>query len=160
MERIGKEVERSLSRTGGGQGLVLAEITTAWSGAVGEAIARNAWPLRIGRDGTLHVATSSATWAFELDRMSPEIARRIAVLVGERAPTRLRFRPGPVPEHGSDPIPAEPKRDLETTPEAAEAAAIAAASIEDSDLRELVERAARASLGTPSPGDRSDRGFW
>ena len=37
-----------------------------------DAIARNAWPLRIGRDGTLHVAAASATWAFELDRMSAD----------------------------------------------------------------------------------------
>lgn len=160
MERIGKEVERSLSRTGGGQALVLAEITAAWPGAVGEAIARNAWPLRIGRDGTLHVATSSATWAFELDRMSPEIGERFTALLGERAPTRLRFRPGPVPEHGADSTSTEPRRVLETTPEAAEAAAIAAASIEDPELRELAERAARASLRRPSPGSRSDRGFW
>lgn len=160
MERIGKEVERSLTRTGGGQGRVLAEITAAWPAAVGEAIARNAWPLRIGRDGTLHVATSSATWAFELDRMSPEIAERFAGLLGDHAPTRLRFRPGPIPEHGSGAVLTEPKRALETTPEAAEAAASAAASIEDSDLRELVERAARASLRTPSSGERSDRSFW
>ena len=30
------------------------------------AIAANAWPARIARDGTLHVATSSSAWAFEL----------------------------------------------------------------------------------------------
>lgn len=156
MERIGKEVERRLERTGGGEGLILAEITSAWPAAVGDAIARNAWPLRIGRDGTLHVATSSATWAFELDRMSTEIAERFTGLLGERAPTRLRFRPGPVPERGPDATPPEPRKTLVTTPEAAEAAAAAAASIEDSDLRELAARAARASLSSV----RSDRGFW
>jgi hypothetical protein len=102
------------------------------------------------------VATSSATWAFELDRMSTEIAERFTGLLGERAPTRLRFRPGPVPERGPDGTPPEPRKTLVTTPEAAEAAAAAAASIEDSDLRELAARAARASLSSV----RSDRGFW
>lgn len=156
MDRIGKEVERNLMRTGGGQGLALAEITTAWPNTVGEAIARNAWPLRIGRDGTLHVATSSATWAFELDRMSGEIGDRFTALLGDRAPARLRFRPGPIPEHGPDRVATEPKRAPEVTPEAAEAASSAAASIEDSELRELVIRAARASLSSGP----SDRGFW
>ncbi len=156
MERIDNEVRRRLSHTGGGQGLALAELTAAWPETVGEAIARNAWPLRIGRDGTLHVATSSATWAFELDRMAPEIAERLTVRLGERAPARFRFRPGPVPEHGSDGAQTEPKRTFETTPEVSEAADSAASAIEDSELRELVARAARASLSD----DRSDRGFW
>lgn len=156
MERIGKEVERSLSRTGDGEGLQLAEITAAWPDAVGEAIARNAWPLRMGKDGTLHVATSSATWAFELDRMSADVGERFAALLGERAPLRLRFRPGPVPEHGPHSTTAKPKQALEPTPEAVKAADSAAASIEDLALRELVARAARASLSS----GRSDRRFW
>jgi hypothetical protein len=165
MERIGKEVERSLARTGGGEGLALAAITTAWPEAVGEPIARNAWPLRLGRDGTLHVATSSATWAFELDRMSPELADRLGALLGERAPAGLSFRPGPVPESGpevdeSGAASEGPARPHETSPEVAREASAAAASIEDSELRELVARAARASLGMTPPGGRSGRGFW
>jgi hypothetical protein len=172
MERVGREVERRLSQTGGGQGLALAEITTVWTAAVGEAIARNAWPLRLGTDGTLHVAASSATWAFELDRMSAEIADRLAVHLAESAPTKLRFRPGPVPEPASEAEPRPPAETRETPPEIAAAAASAAAAIEDSALRELVARAARASLRetlgeTPGetpretpPGGRSDRGFW
>jgi hypothetical protein len=165
MERIGKEVERSLASTGGGAGLALTEITAAWPAAVGEPIARNAWPLRLGRDGTLHVATSSATWAFELDRMSPELADRLGALLGESAPAGLRFRPGPVPESGpehgeSSAAPEGLERPDESTPEVAREASAAAASIEDPELRELVARAARASLRTTLPGGRSGRGFW
>lgn len=164
MERIGNEVERRLARTGGGEALALTEITRAWPEAVGSEIARNAWPLRLGRDGTLHVATSSATWAFELDRMSPDITARLREVLAEEAPARVRFRPGPVPEPGGEqaaeastgtsPQPAEP------TPETVEAAASAAASIEDEDLRALVVRAARASLGKSAEDSPSDRGFW
>jgi hypothetical protein len=155
MERIRNEVERRLAKTAGGQGLLLAEITAAWPGVVGDAIARNAWPLRLGRDGALHVATSSATWAFELDRMSPQIAERLAANLGDAAPSALRFRAGPVPEPGAATAVDTSEKTLETTPEVAAAAASAAATIDDPELRELVSRAARASLGKP----RSDRGF-
>ncbi|MGH3133008.1 MAG: DUF721 domain-containing protein [Gaiellaceae bacterium] len=156
MERIGKQVERELSVSGGGTALALSEITAAWPEAVGEAVARQAWPLRVGRDGTLHVATTSSTWAFELDRLSPEIEARLAGLVGPSAPTKLRFRVGPVPEPAG---PADERlggseEPLRTTPETAAAAAAAAAEIEDPELRELVARAARASLARARSGRR------
>ena len=149
MDRIGNEIERTLARTGGGQGTALAAITAAWPAVVGDSIARNAWPLRIGRDGTLHVAAASATWAFELDRMSKEVGERLAAAVGELAPQALRFRVGPVPEpprEGDGGSGGPPVRPLEPTPEAEAAAADAASAIEDGELRELVARAARASL--------------
>lgn len=164
MERIGREVEKRLAQTGGGEGRSLAEITAVWPATVGDGIARNAWPLRMAKDGTLHVATASATWAFELDRMSLEISERLTAILGERAPRALRFRVGPVPEPGPEPGSGEetesPSQPPETTPEATAAAASAAALIDDPDLRKLVARAARASLGrAPSTGP-SDRGFW
>ncbi len=158
MERIGREVERALSRSGGGEALALAEITAAWPKAVGDAVARQAWPLRLGRDGTLHVAAASATWAFELDRLSPEIAERLAAVLNSPAPAKLRFRVGPVPEPGQDLDVASDTSsgDLATSPEAEREAASAAAAIEDPELRALVARAARASLSRA----RSGRRFW
>jgi hypothetical protein len=156
MERIGKEVERGLAQMGGGAELAIAELTARWPDAVGEQIARNAWPLRVGRDGTLHVATSSSTWAFELDRMREEIAARLAAVLGESAPKELRFRPGPVPEPAAESDPKPSRQPPEVSLEDARDAASAASSIDDPELRELVARAARASL---SKG-RSDRGFW
>lgn len=154
MERIGKEVERELSKGGSRAALPLSEITAAWPEAVGEAVARQAWPLRLGRDGTLHVAAASATWAFELDRLSPEIAERLALLVGDTAPRKLRFRVGPVPEPGA---PAEGHAEVveeapPLSPEVVAEAASLAAAIEDSELRELVARAARASLSRARSG--------
>jgi hypothetical protein len=147
MERIGNEVERTLSRTGGDRAVALAEITRAWPNAVGEAVARQAWPLRVGRDGTLHVATASATWAFELDRLSPEIAAQLAVVIGESAPKRFRFRVGPIPEPGRITPPTnESTTRTEPSAEATAAADSAASAIDDPELRELVSRAARVSL--------------
>jgi len=156
IERIGKEVERELSRSGGGNALALTEITSVWTQAVGETVARQAWPLRLGRDGTLHVATTSATWAFELDRLSPEIEHRLSAAAGDAAPRKLRFRVGPVPE----PAAAEQTRNLpeqgfSPTPAVVAEAASLASAIEDPELRELVSRAARASLSRA----RSSRHF-
>ena len=154
MERIGREVERELGRRGDGETAAISRIVTSWPQAVGEAVARNAWPLRVGRDGTLHVATTSSTWAFELDRLAPEITERLAALLGDEAPAGLRFRPGPVPE------PDRPQAGLDeaprpaptTSPEVAAEAAEAASAITDPELRELVERAARASLAAARSG--------
>ena len=41
----------------------MAELVEAWPAAVGEAIARNAWPARIAKDGTVHVNTAESFFA-------------------------------------------------------------------------------------------------
>jgi hypothetical protein len=156
MERIGKAVEQELSRSGRGEGHALSEIVAVWPAAVGDAVARQAWPLRVSRDGTLHVATTSATWAFELDRLAPEIHERLGALAGDAAPAKLRFRVGPVPEPNAPP-PAAAETSPEpfsSTPETdAEAVSIASA-IEDPELRKIVAKAARASLSRARSGRR------
>src|SRR5437764_1318776 len=87
MERIGDDVRRELGRFGPSAGMT--EIVAAWPEAVGEAIAQNAWPARIGRDGTLYVHAADAIWAFELGQRAQEIAARVGV-------GRARFTPGPL----------------------------------------------------------------
>ena len=155
MERIGHEVERELARGGSREALPLAAITAAWPAAVGETVARQAWPLRVGRDGTLHVATSSATWAFELDRLAPEILDRLEAGLGaDQAPSKLRFAVGPLPEPGASPEDTSTAASTTLIPTRAEivAAESAAGAIDDPDLRELVARAARASLARARSG--------
>ena len=145
MERIGSEVERELRRGGSRDAIPLAALTAAWPDVVGDAIARQAWPLRIARDGTLHVATSSATWANELGLLADEIVERLRERLGAEAPTKLRCAVGPIPEtarpapQAAEPVPAAP-------PEVVAEADSAASAIDDPELRELVARAARASL--------------
>jgi hypothetical protein len=158
VERIENQVRRTLAASGGGTALALAEITAVWPTAVGDAVARQAWPQRVARDGTLHVATSSATWAFELDRLSPEIREQLRSALGESAPAKLRFKVGPIPEPpgvAADAAAAAPVDPVSASPEATSEAASLASEIEDPDLRELVARAARASLSR----GRSDRDF-
>ncbi len=158
MERIGGEVKRELTRTGSQDGVPLAALTAAWPAVVGDTIARRAWPLRIGRDGTLHVATESATWANELALLRDEILERLAARLGSEAPAALRFAVGPVPEPATaPPPPSEPSvTPVEAPAEIESEAASAAEKIEDPELRELVARAARASLLRA----RSGRHFW
>jgi hypothetical protein len=146
MDRLGDGVERELGRFGEGQ--LAGQLVTAWPELVGEQIARNAWPARIGRDGTLHVNTSSSAWAFELTQLRGTIQDRLLAALGSAAPKGLRFTPGPVPEPPTlDPAtstPAPPEPSEEHRAEAAQAAA----AIDDPQLRELVARAAAASLAT------------
>ena len=55
---------------------LLAAVQSAWPGAVGEAIAREASPVS-ERDGVVTVACRSATWAQELDLLGGQIASQV-----------------------------------------------------------------------------------
>jgi len=161
MDRLDRQVRRELSRFGpvGSDSGHIVEIVRAWPDAVGETVARNAWPSRLARDGTLHVNTASATWAFELGRLVTTILEQLRHELGETTPPSLRFAPGPIPE--PEAVAAErraPPRPEIGSEHRAEAAGIAA-GIEDEELRELVARAAAASLARASGETRSDRAF-
>ena len=153
MERLDGAVRRALRGVGVPDAGTLAAVTDAWPDAVGEAISRAAWPQRIARDGTLHLTTVSATWAFELGRLEAELRERLRERLGEETPPTLRFAPGPVPSPGPTERVATPLR--EPTAEEERAAAGLAAEIADPKLREAVSRAAVASLVAA----RSDRGL-
>ena len=80
MDRIQRHVERQLGRFDGSGSM--PRIVAAWRGAVGDEVARNAWPARVARDGTLHVHTSSSVWAFELGQLAPRILEQLAAELG------------------------------------------------------------------------------
>ena len=143
-DRIGGDVQRELSRFGPAEGM--SEIVRAWPAAVGEQIARNAWPARLARDRTLHVATSSSAWAFELAQLEPKLLERLEEALGEAAPAALRFAPGKLPERSSEELESRPKRGREPTAEERELAVALASGIEDENLRKVVAKAALASL--------------
>jgi hypothetical protein len=144
MERLDGSLRRALRSSGVPDAGVLAQVTRAWPEAVGAAIARSAWPQRLGRDGTLHVTTVSSTWAFELGRMEADIRAKLAASLGDATPPALRFATGLVPAPpAAEEAPAE--KPAPTPEEAAEAATLAS-GIEDPGLREAVRRAAAASL--------------
>jgi Dna[CI] antecedent, DciA len=117
----------------------MGEAVAAWEAAVGAEIARNAWPARFQRDGTLIVHTRDAVWGFELGHRAAEISARLP----GRPP--LKFVPGPLPERGAagpETVGTAPAATVDEVRQAVEWAA----EIEDEELRELVARAAAASL--------------
>jgi hypothetical protein len=150
MDRVGGEVARELGRFGPASGM--APVVEAWSEAVGPEIARNAWPGRLARDGTLHVHTKDSIWAFELTTRSEEIRQRL----GRLAPARLAFAAGPLPEHPVEPSERHRRRPTEPAPELVAKAESLARGIRDEDLRKVVAKAAAMSLADAL----NDRSFW
>ena len=134
MDPLADEIRSELARFGPQAGM--AELVERWPDAVGPAIARNAWPARIARDGTVHVNTADSVWAYELGHRGAEIAAALGV-------PKVRFAPGPLPQAASEePLPPP----LEVTPEDAERARAIASMIEDENLRESVQKAVSFSL--------------
>jgi hypothetical protein len=140
MERVGDAVARELGRYGPASGM--APLVEAWPGVVGPEIARNAWPARLARDGTLHVHTQDSIWAFELTSRAAEISERL----GGLAPRRLAFAPGPLPEPGDDPVAIATRKPREPTAEHIAKADSLTRGIRDVDLRKVVAKAVAASL--------------
>jgi Dna[CI] antecedent DciA-like protein len=150
MERVGDAVGRELGRFGPAAGM--APLVDAWPTTVGPEISRNAWPARLARDGTLHVHTTDSIWAFELKSRAEEIRARL----GELAPPRLAFAPGPVPEP-LEVVPAEAVAPPpEPGPEHRAKADSLARGIRDEELREVVAKTIALSLSR----DADDRSFW
>jgi hypothetical protein len=119
----------------------IANLVELWPACVGPAISANAWPARFARDGTLVVHVSSSTWAFELTQLETEIRGRLVA----RSPAALKFVPGPLPEP-EEPLPKVEMPHARPTVADQRRAAEIAAAIGDPSLRELVARAALASL--------------
>lgn len=148
MERIGDEVRRELGKHGPQAGM--ADLLAAWPGAVGEGIARNAWPARFNRDGTLVVHVSDSAWGFELAQLAPTILGRL----GGLAPKALKFVPGPLPEPAVEDAAEGRPEPVEPTPEHRRRGAELATPIEDESLREVVAKTAALSLARAAD-DRS-----
>jgi hypothetical protein len=149
MDRVGADVERELGRFGPASGM--APLVGAWPEAVGPEIARNAWPARLARDGTLHVHTRDSIWAFELTTRADEIRGRL----GAAAPRGLAFAPGPLPEPALVPPEQVRARPPEPTSEHVAKAESLARVIRDEELRKVVAKAAAASLSRAD----TDRSF-
>jgi hypothetical protein len=125
----------------------MAEVVERWPAAVGDAIARAAWPARFQRDGTLVVHTRDAIWAFELTQRAGEIAKRLEV-------DGLKFVPGPVPEGPAEEVSTQATAPAVASEEQRRRAAEIAAEMTDQELRKLVQKAVELGLARAS-NDRS-----
>jgi hypothetical protein len=150
MDRVGDEIARELKRFGPAGGM--APLVEAWPEAVGPEIARNAWPARLARDGTLHVHARDSIWTFELTTRAEEIRGRL----GRLAPLRLAFAPGPLPEALADELEATRRTPAKPTADDVAKAESLSRGIRDADLRKVVAKAVAASLANRD----NDRSFW
>jgi hypothetical protein len=146
VERLEATLRGALRGAGVPDAGALAEVTRVWPTAVGDAIARAAWPQRIARDGTLHVAASSASWAFELGLLADAILAKLTAAVGEGAPTAIRFSPGAVPSPPAPPAGTTAPIPPEVDPSTRQLADELTAGMADEQLRATIARAAAASL--------------
>jgi hypothetical protein len=151
MERVGDSVTRELSRFGS-VAAGMEPLVEAWPTAVGEEIARNAWPARLARDGTLHVHTKDSIWAFELTSRAEEIRSRL----GAAAPLRIAFAAGPLPERAPPASEKGRRARREPSAEQLSEAESLTRGIHDPELREIVAKTVAASLANAV----DDRSFW
>jgi predicted nucleic acid-binding Zn ribbon protein len=154
MERLGTSLGKELGRLGPAGDADLAAIVASWPAAVGEENARRAWPARIGRDGALRVHTADAVWANQLTLLGPQILAVLRERLGSAAPSTIRFAAGPLPAPAEVESARRP-RPVVADPDEVEQAAALTTGIADGELRELVARAAAASLARA----RSSRRF-
>jgi Dna[CI] antecedent, DciA len=147
VKQLGDDVKRQLARFG--PQAEMPRLVDEWPGVVGETIARNAWPARVARDGTLHVNTADSVWAFELTSRAADVARRLGV-------SHIRFAPGPLPEPAVGPVEEAEIAVREPSEDAQAEGERLAAEIGDEKLRKVVARAAALSLETAA----ADRSVW
>jgi Dna[CI] antecedent DciA-like protein len=144
MDQIAEQIRAELSRIGADSGAA-GDAVAVWPAAVGEEIARHAWPAKTQPDGTLVVHVRDAIWGFELTQRAAEISARLP------GRPRLRFTPGPLPDTTPEASPASPP---EPSPEQAREAAELTAGITDPQLRESVAKVIKTALAR-APDDRS-----
>ena len=135
-----------------GRAAEVAAIARRWPEAVGEAIAREAWPARLTPEGELVVHASGAVWASELSLLSRQLQGRLEAVGIVPAPT-LRFTVGSVPRRRGE----EADRPPRTAPPPDPRADRWTESIRDPELREAVSTAARSWLRRTAAESGPDR---
>jgi hypothetical protein len=128
----------------------MTPVLEVWAHAVGAEIARNAWPARLARDGTLHVHARDSIWAFELTSRAEEIRTRL----GTAAPRRIAFSPGPLAEADEPELEQARRRPVEPSADHIAKAESLVRVIRDEDLRKVVAKTIAASLSR-ADNDRS-----
>ncbi|MDJ0849901.1 MAG: DUF721 domain-containing protein [Myxococcota bacterium] len=93
LEGLGKLVPRVLEDLGLDMPVRVLRIAERWEEAVGAEIAAHCRPLSL-RDGTLEASVDSSVWAQQLQLRKPEILTALREVLGDEAPTDLRFHTG------------------------------------------------------------------
>jgi predicted nucleic acid-binding Zn ribbon protein len=91
--RVDAVLGRVLDDLGLGSARVAMRIQERWPALVGEAAAAHSTPEGM-RGTTLEVRVDASVWGQQLQLRSAEIVAALRELLGEAAPTELRFRLG------------------------------------------------------------------
>jgi predicted nucleic acid-binding Zn ribbon protein len=94
--RVGAVVGRVLDDLGFGAARLAMQVQERWSDLVGPEAAAHSGPEGL-RGSILEVRVDASVWGQQLQLHSAEILRGLRELLGERAPTQLRFRVGAAP---------------------------------------------------------------
>ncbi len=86
-------IPRVLGDLGMQESLRIASIASRWEEAVGSEIARHCQPSSL-RGDVLAATVDSSVWSQQLQLRQPEILAALRRVMGEQAPTGLRFRVG------------------------------------------------------------------
>ncbi len=84
---------RVLDDLGMKESLRIASIASRWEEAVGSEIARHCQPSAL-RGDLLEATVDSSVWSQQLQLRQPEILAALRRVMGDEAPTDLRFRVG------------------------------------------------------------------
>ncbi|MFP6742492.1 MAG: DciA family protein [Alphaproteobacteria bacterium] len=124
------------------RGFAQSGVLNDWPDIVGQPLADNTAPERLGRDGTLDVRVSGG-WALELKHLEPVVLERIATYFGYRAVTRLAITQGPLPPRPKK----NPRRTKTLSPDDAKDLENRLADTEDPALRKALARLGHEVLG-------------
>jgi len=91
--RVGSVVPRVLDDLGLGSARLAMRIQQHWTELVGAEAAAHSSPEML-RGETLDVRVDASVWGQQLSLRSPEIVRGLRALIGDEAPSELRFRVG------------------------------------------------------------------
>ena len=67
------------------------EVFNVWPKAVGEKIAKHAWPLKLLDDGLILIGTEHSAWSQHLHLMERDLVTRLNQALGEPRVKGLRF---------------------------------------------------------------------
>lgn len=131
----------------GKRGLAYGPLLTEWADIVGPHLAARAIPDKLAfprgskENAVLHIRAAAA-FALEVQHLEPMIIDKINGYFGYAAVARLKLVPGAPPAVAKKPPP--PRR---LTAEEENRLAVATSSVEDAELRAVLERFGRAVMG-------------
>ncbi len=124
-----------------------------WPAAVGEQVARHAWPARL-QGKTLHVVVDSSPWMQELSLLKTDILDRLNARMGRKLLTNLRFRVGDLPETAT---PLQRRLPAALTPEGTARVEAVVKEVSDPDLKSTIRHVLTRAILAEEAGRKRRR---